>query len=100
MAKAGSNGSELKATIDAWAKAQAELEKAQEAVEAARAEVQKYARTIYEALGNEPFTVAALGGRGYRAIHKPERDAAKGGGKLAAQWSVLPLPENKVTKRF
>lgn len=84
--------------VGEWAKAQAELEKAQEAADAARVISQSFAQKLYTEFGTEPFGVKALGRR-YRAIHKRARTNDKGT-QLAESWVVLPLAENTPTREF
>jgi hypothetical protein len=82
----------LQATIDSWAKGQKVVEEATAALESARAGTAGFAKTIYDAMGSKPFTVKALAGRKYRAMHKKER-LSKVGNKIAEQWHVIPVPE-------
>lgn len=98
MAKNSNASAEQKTLIANWTKAQKTLEDAQAVADAARAEVQKYTKAIYEQLGSKPFEVAALG-RKYRAIHKPARKSKKDL-PIAESWAVLPLPENEATFSF
>ena len=81
-----------------WAKAQAELEKAQEAADKARATAQGFARSLYQEFGTEPFSVKALG-RKYRCIHK-KPTTNKHGVALKEVYAVLPLAENEPTREF
>lgn len=95
------NGSVDKALVEAWAKAQAQVEKAAEALKAAQEDANSYARRLYEGLGSKPFTVKSLKGRGYRCIHKPERATKDGSGRMiAATWHVIPLPDNTPQAEF
>lgn len=92
------NGAHEKQLVKEWAEAQAKVEKAQEALQAAQREAGKYSKAIYEAFGTAPFSVKSLG-RSYRAIHKEARTSTKGK-PIAEQYNVLPLPENTPTRDF
>ena len=100
MAKTNGNGSVDKGLVAEWAKAQARVEKAQEELKAAQDDAGSYARRIYEGLGSKPFTVKALNGRGYRAIHKPERKAKDSDRMIPASYHVIPLPDNAPQAEF
>lgn len=98
MAKNSTGTPAQKSLIDSWTKAQKTLEDANAAADAARAEVQKFTKAIYDQFGSKPFEVSALG-RKYRAIHKPARTSVKGK-PVVESYAVLPLPENETTLSF
>lgn len=83
---------DTQAMIDSWAKAQKAADTARAALETAQEEANKYSKRIYEALGTKPFSVKALGGKGYRAFYKKARTSSTGK-PLAEQWHVIPLPD-------
>lgn len=94
------NGKQMAATIDAWAKGQKEVEAAVEALEAARAKTAPHARTIYEALGSKPFSVKALAGRKYRAMHRPSKVSEKTGKASQEVYAVIPVPEFEAQNEY